>query len=399
MPISETHVSGTVGVGMVGAGFAARFHAQSYRRVHEMSVRLRAVHTRRAEAGQEFAAEHGFETGYPDLASLLQDPEVDLVDVCVPAGFHEEVVTEALRAGKHVVVEKPFTGSFVPGENAAGWQKCLEAALSSANGMREAERDSGRRIMYAENWVYAPGVQKARRLLAAAETPILRIVGEESHSGTHSPYGMQWATSGGGSLLMKGCHPLGAALYLKYDEGVRRLGQPIRASWVVGTTANLTHGAAFASESDHLIRTGWTDCEDWGTMVVGFDDGSVAQITAADTVVGGIQSRLSVYAGQATLHVNISPNDSVLAYSADAQTFADEYIREKVETTAGWQFTNPDEDWMNGFPNEMQDFCEVALTGREPVSGSSLGWDVVAVCYSAYLSAATGTRVDVPRPE
>ena len=80
----------------------------------------------------------------------------------------------------------------------------------------------------------------------------------------------------------------------------------------------------------------------------------------------------------------------------DAKAFESEYIREKVETKAGWQFTNPDEAWMNGFPDEIQDFCEAAATGREPVSGSLLGRDVVAVCYSAYLSAATGKRVDVP---
>jgi predicted dehydrogenase len=250
--------------------------------------------------------------------------------------------------------------------------------------------------MYAENLVYAPGVQKARALLDAADTPILRIVGEESHSGTHSPYAMSWETSGGGSLVNKGCHSLGAALYLKYEEGRRRKGGRIRPSWVAATVANLTHSEAFASESDHAMRTGWTDCEDWGTMVVGFDDGSVAQISAADTVVGGIQNLLTVYAGKATLHININPNDAVLAYGTDGSVFADEYIREKVETKAGWQFTNPDEDWMNGFPHEAQDFCEAVAEDRAPVSDSFLGRDVVAVSYAAYLSAATGRRLDVP---
>ena len=145
-----------------------------------------------------------------------------------------------------------------------------------------------------------------------------------------------------------------------------------------------------------MIRTGWVDCEDWGTMVVGFDDGAVAQISAADTVLGGIQNLMVVYAGRASIQINVNPNNAVLAYAPDAEAFSNEYIREKVETTAGWQFTNPDEDWENGFAHEMQDFCEAASTGREPVSGSLLGRDVVAVCYGAYLSAATGRRVEVP---
>ena len=170
----------------------------------------------------------------------------------------------------------------------------------------------------------------------------------------------------------------------------------IRPAWVVGTVANLTHSEAFLSEAPPAIRTGWSDCEDWGSLVLGFDDGTVAQISAADIVIGGIQNLLTIYAGRAMINVGTNPNNAVLAYAPDGDAFANEYIREKVETKAGWQFTNPDEDWMNGSPHEVQDFCEAAVTGREPISGSFLGRDVVAVCYGAYLSAATGKRVDVP---
>ena len=327
---------------------------------------------------------------------LLSDPEVDLVDTCIPNRFHEQMAVQTLQAGKHVVVEKPFAGSFAPGKYPEDWQRCLDEAMASADRMIEAEQASGKRIMYAENLVYAPGIQKAKRLLESADTSILRMVGEESHSGTHSPYAMDWTTSGGGSLYNKGCHSVGAALYLKYEEGLRRLGRRIRPSWVVGTVANITHSEAFLSEAPPAIRTGWSDCEDWGALVLGFDDGTVAQISAADIVIGGIQNLLTIYAGRAMINVGTNPNNAVLAYAPDGDAFANEYIREKVETKAGWQFTNPDEDWMNGFPHEVQDFCEAAVTGREPISGSFLGRDVVAVCYGAYLSAATGKRVDVP---
>ena len=386
----------TVSVGIVGSGFAARFHTENYLRVHGIDVRLVGVHSRRPDAAAKFAKEYGFEKTYDTLEDLLSDPEVDMVDTCVPNRFHEEMAVQTLQAGKHVVVEKPFAGSFTPGQYPEDWQRCLEEAMAGADRMIAAERASGKRIMYAENFVYAPGVQKAKRLLESAGTSILRMVGEESHSGTHSPYAMEWTSSGGGSLYNKGCHSLGAALYLKYEEGLRRLGRRIRPAWVVGTVANLTHSEAFLSEAPPAIRTGWTECEDWGTLVLGFDDGTVAQISAADIVVGGIQNLLTIYAGRATIHVRTNPNDSVLAYAPDEDAFAQEYIREKVETRAGWQLTNPDEDWMNGFPHEVQDFCESAVAGRDPISGSFLGRDVVAVCYGAYLSAATGRRVDVP---
>ena len=54
------------------------------------------------------------------------------------------------------------------------------------------------------------------------------MVGEESHSGTHAPVNKRWETGGGGSLFGKACHPLGAALYLKADEGRRLRGVPVR---------------------------------------------------------------------------------------------------------------------------------------------------------------------------
>ena len=109
----------------------------------------------------------------------------------------------------------------------------------------------------------------------------------------------------------------------------------------MAAVANLTKTEAFESEAEHIIRTGWQDCEDWGMMVVGFEDGSIAQINSADIVLGGIQNLLTVYAAQASIKVNINPNDALLAYAPNGETFGDEYIREKVETKAGWQFSNP----------------------------------------------------------
>ena len=105
----------TVGLAMVGSGFAARFHAENYRRVYGVGVRFVGVYSRRPEAAAEFAQELGFERSYGSMEELLADPDVDLVDTCIPNLFHEEMAVQSLEAGKHVVVEKPFAGSFVPG--------------------------------------------------------------------------------------------------------------------------------------------------------------------------------------------------------------------------------------------------------------------------------------------
>jgi predicted dehydrogenase len=68
---------------------------------------------------------------------------------------------------------------------------------------------------------------------------------------------------------------------------------------------------------------------------------------------------------------------------------------EKLETKAGWSSPQPDEHWMTGYPDEMQDFAEAVAFGREPLSGADLARDVTAVLYGAYLSAAQGRRVDL----
>ena len=104
-------------------------------------------------------------------------------------------------------------------------------------------------------------------------------------------------------------------------------------------------------------------------MLLRFDDGTVAQITAADIVLGGIRNQLQVYAAKAVIFCNINPNDAVQAYAPDGAVFGDEYITEKIETKAGWTFPQPDEDWMTGYPAELQDFVECVALGREPAVG------------------------------
>ena len=78
--------------------------------------------------------------------------------------------------------------------------------------------------------------------------------------------------------------------------------------------------------------------------------------------------------------------------------WGDTYITEKVETKAGWQFPSPEEDWMRGYPQELEDFVDAIAARRPPLSGATLARDVVEVIYAGYLSAATGRRVELTRP-
>ena len=97
------------------------------------------------------------------------------------------------------------------------------------------------------------------------------------------------------------------------------------------------------------------------------------------------------------IQANITPSTTVMAYAPDASVWGDEYISEKVETKAGWQFPAPEEDWMRGYPQEFDDFVAAIAERREPLSGALLAREVVEVIYAGYLSAATGRRVELAR--
>ena len=68
------------------------------------------------------------------------------------------------------------------------------------------------------------------------------------------------------------------------------------------------------------------------------------------------------------------------------------YITEKLGTKQGWSFPSPDENWMTGYPQELQDFMESLRDGRDPESGVILGADTVSTLYAGYVSAEQGGK-------
>jgi predicted dehydrogenase len=298
---------------------------------------------------------------------------------------------QAAAAGKHVICSKPLTAFDGSGETPR--DEMLRTAEANATAMVEAARAAGVRLMYAENWVYAPSITKAARLAAASSGSILEMRGGECHSGSHSPYSKEWRYTGGGALLRLGVHPLGAMLHLKRQEGLRRWNRPVRPSAIIAEVGDLTRTPGFAEEDTHWIKTGWVDVENWGSAVVTFDDGTRGIVWASDAVLGGMESSLQVLMSNAHIKCNLSHNRLVEAYAPDASIFADEYLIEKLETSAGWSPPAPDEDWTQGHRQMTQDFVASIADGRTPLSEGELGLDVIRLVYAAYVSAAEGRRV------
>jgi predicted dehydrogenase len=373
--------------GIMGSGFAANLHYEGISRVYGTDVDLIGIFSPNLSNARRFAEPRGLRT-FPSLNALLD--EVEVVHVCASPAVHESIALSALQRGVHAVIEKPLTGWFGDGTpdfhvSSVSMQRALDGALASIDRMLEAEAKSGAMILYAENWVYAPAIQKEREIIEKTKAQVLWMHGEESHSGSHSKaYGF-WRLNGGGALIGKGVHPLTAALYLKRVEGRARNGKPIRPAAVSARTHSLTRLDGFADRG--FLRTDYHDVEDFSAAHVVFEDGTIADIFASEIVMGGIHNCLEVMANNHRTLCNINPNTAMQTYNPVEEQFRDIYVVEKIGTKQGWAPTAPDEDFITGFPQEIEAFYRAVVTGERPESDSRLAADCIATVYSAYLSA------------
>jgi predicted dehydrogenase len=150
-------VSGdVVSVGVVGAGFAARAHVDALRRI--AGVRIAGIAASTPDRSRAVAADLGLEP-FDGYASMLRDDRVEVVDDCTPNDLHLEVNEAALRAGKHLLSEKPL-------------------AMDSAQTARLVDLASSTEAVTGVcfNYRHFPLVQQLRAELASADHGRVRLV-------------------------------------------------------------------------------------------------------------------------------------------------------------------------------------------------------------------------------
>ncbi len=378
-----------VTVAMVGMGWAGNMHAQSYQKITGLDVRLKTVCAAEPiNQIQEFAEKYGFEGISQNLDEVLQDPEIDIVDITTPPALHKSMIIKAFQAGKHVICEKPLTGYFGDGTtDTPGFDSkelMYEKVVSEIAEIEEAAKASKKQLCYAENWIYSPPFVRAAELLKEKKTSILAIHAEEGHKGSHAGHAGYWKANGGGTLIRQGTHPIGAALWLKREEA-RAKGEEYKIVSVLCDCACIA--GQKSKEEKRAVAVTSVDIEDWAQVIITFQDGTKAAVTAADIFLSQVYNRMHIFGNDAVYEVNMTPNNLLETYWADDAGNEDAYIVEKNDRNIGWQHALVIEDVIRGYVGELQDFLEAAATGRAPKSDFGIAKDVLTVVYAAYLSA------------
>ncbi len=137
-------------VGLIGSGFIAKQkHLPAWKNV-ERTARVVALCDPNVTQAKELAQAHGIPKVYSDFRKMLEAERLDAVDICSPPRTHADLAVGALKAGAHVLIEKPM---------AIDTEEC-DCILAAA-------RESGRKICVAHSDLFYPSFLKAREILKA----------------------------------------------------------------------------------------------------------------------------------------------------------------------------------------------------------------------------------------
>lgn len=388
---------GEICIGMAGAGRATELHMNALKRFSGVPVCNKHIIARRYEQVNAAKRRFDFQKASLDYQDLLNDPEIDVIDICTPPYMHETMIVQALEAGKHVICEKPLSGYFGrPGDqqpigDTVSKAVMYDALLENLERLKAVVVKSDKKFMYAENFIYAPAVNKAAEIIRKKRSRILYAKGEESLKGSSSAVAGQWSKTGGGTFMRTGAHPLCAILWLKQLEASVR-GEHVNVKSVFADMGRITAGL---SEYEHRhIAARPIDVEDCGTVLLNFSDGSKAVVIATDTLLGGSKNYVELYCNDAAIYCNLTMSDLMSTYFLDEDRLDDVYISEMLPSKTGWNHPFLEDEIIRGYVDEMRDFMEAIYYDREPKSGFDVAYDTAKIIYAAYKSAEIGIAVE-----
>ena len=266
-------------VGLIGAGFMGKAHSLAYVAMPMFFWPAPATPVRKtivdvsdsiaAEAAQRF----GFEKSTSDWRSVVEDPEIDIIDIATPNHLHAEIAIAAAAAGKHIISEKP-----------------LARSGDEAKTMYDAVKNAGIVHMVAFNYRRTPAVALAKKYIEeGAIGDILNFRGTYLQDWSADPDGpLSWrfqkSIAGSGSLGDIGTHVVDMARFLCGE--ITQVNTQLK-TWV--KTRPLQAGGVDklgASTKDSTAPRGEVDVDDEVLSLLEFQNGAIGSLEATRNAHG-----------------------------------------------------------------------------------------------------------------
>ena len=353
-----------VRVGIVGLGWAGETHLKSY--VQVPGVQVLAMAGLEAERGRQLIATYNVPDLYANYEDLLARDDIDAVSVCVPNYLHAPIGLAALRAGKHLLCEKPLA---VSGE---------EAKM-----MVDTAEQEGRVLQVAFNHRRRGDATVLKRYID--EGGLGRIYYAKAYWMRRSgiPGLGSWFTSkqmaGGGPLIDLGVHVLDLAMWL--------LGEPAVRSVSAATYAEL--GPRGRGGSPTATKTGSSsayEVEDLATGFIRLEGGATLLLEASWAAYSGVGDDFGVTLygteGGAEIDVKNYGWERTLRIFSDVGGIPAD-ITPRV--TRG-----------EGHLAVVREFITSIRSGEDPLRGGLQGLRRARIIDACYASALEGREVEVP---
>ncbi len=382
-----------LGIAMVGHGFMGAAHSQAWRtapRFFDLAAEpeMTVIVGRDAERTEAARVRYGWQRASTDWRAVVEDPSIDVVDVCSPGSSHVEVAIAALEAGKHVLCEKPLANTVDEAE-----RMTAAAQAAAARGVRSMVGFSYRRV---------PAIAFARQLVQDGRLGTVRQVRalyqQDWLADEDGP--MTWrldkALAGSGSLGDIGAHAI---------DLVEHVTGAALAS-VSGTLETFVHERPLLASGSGLSGTasderGRVTVDDaaWflGRLTGGAADGAVGAFEATRYATGRKNGlTLEVSGSRGALQFDLESMNELRFYDATAP--ASELGFRRILVTepehpymAAWWPTGHLIGYEHTFSHQVKDLVDAITSGTDPEPSFAEGLHVQQVLDAVERSAADGS--------
>jgi predicted dehydrogenase len=267
-------------VAVIGAGFMARAHSHAWRTAPRFfdlprEPRLSVLVSRDEARGRRAAQKWGWESWSDDWQAVLERDDIDVVDICTPGDTHAEIAIAALRAGKHVLCEKPLAND--PAEAA----EMVAAAEAAARG--------GVVSMCGYSYRRTPALASIRRLIEEGALGDIRHVRAQylqdwlSDADAPHTWRLDRASAGSGALGDIGAHSIDTAQWL---TGEQIEGVSARLRTFVASRPRRSAAVGLGGRGDLDAERLPVDVDDAAAFIAEFSGGALGVFEATRMALG-----------------------------------------------------------------------------------------------------------------